>query len=61
MSTVADINAAMEKPGVAGQAQLLQALPSHWKSSPEDLAWAKRAESSFDFWDKPEDAIYDQP
>jgi len=39
--------------------QLLQALPFHLKISPEDLAWAKVAESSFDFWDNPEDAIYD--
>jgi len=59
MSTVAEINAAIEKLDVAEQVQLLQALPFHLKISPEDLAWAKVAESSFDFWDNPEDAIYD--
>ena len=60
MSTVAEINAAIEKLDVAEQVQLLQALPSHLKISPEDVAWTKLAESSFDFWDNPEDASYDQ-
>ena len=27
--------------------------------SPEDLLWARLAESAFSFWDNPEDAIYD--
>jgi hypothetical protein len=60
MSTVAEISAAIEKLDVAEQMQLLQTLPLHLKISPEDLAWPKLAESSFNFWDNPEDAIYDQ-
>jgi hypothetical protein len=60
MSTVAEINAAIEKLDVAEQLQLLQSLPLHLKISPEDLAWTKLAESSFEFWDNPEDAIYDK-
>ncbi len=28
--------------------------------SPEDLLWARLAESAFSFWDNPEDAIYDE-
>ena len=28
--------------------------------SPEDYGWLKLAESSFEFWDNEEDAIYDQ-
>jgi hypothetical protein len=60
MSTVAEISAAIEKLDVAEQMQLLRALPLHLKISPEDLAWPKLAESSFEFWDNPEDAVYDK-
>jgi hypothetical protein len=60
MSTVTEINQAIEKLDVRDQAQLLQNLPQHLKIHPEDLAWPKLAESSFNFWDNPEDAIYDQ-
>jgi hypothetical protein len=60
MSTVAEINEAIEKLDVADQVQLLQNLPQHLKIQPEDFAWPKLAESSFNFWDNPEDAIYDQ-
>jgi hypothetical protein len=60
MSTVAEINQAIEKLDVRDQAQLLQNLPQHLKIHPEDLVWPKLAESSFNFWDNPEDAIYDQ-
>jgi len=28
--------------------------------SPEDLLWARLAESAFGFWDNPEDEIYDE-
>jgi len=28
--------------------------------SPEDLLWARLAESAFGFWDNPEDKIYDE-
>jgi hypothetical protein len=60
MSTVAEISEAIEKLNLADQVQLLQELPQHLKIRPEDLAWPKLAESSFNFWDNPEDAIYDQ-
>ncbi len=60
MSTVAEISEAIGKLDVAEQIQLMQSLPQQLKISPEDIAWPKLAESSFDFWDNPEDAIYDQ-
>lgn len=59
MSTVAEISEAIEKLPVKEQFALLQALPSHLKIPPEEIAWAKVAESAFDFWDNPEDAVYD--
>jgi hypothetical protein len=60
MSTVAEINEAIEKLDVKEQIKLLQSLPEHLKISPDDLAWMRLAESSFAFWDNPEDAIYDK-
>ena len=60
MSTVAEINEAIEKLDVADQVQLLQDLPRHLKIHPDDLAWTKLVESSFNSWDNPEDAIYDE-
>lgn len=60
MSTVAEINEAIEKLDVPEQIRLLQDLPQHLKIHADDFAWPKLAESSFSFWDNPEDAIYDQ-
>jgi len=60
MSTVLEITDAIEKLDVKAQVALLRELPQHLKISPEDLAWTRAAEGSFDFWDNPEDAIYDQ-
>jgi hypothetical protein len=40
--------------------QFLRLLPKLLSISPEDYAWLKLAESSFEFWDNEEDAIYDQ-
>jgi hypothetical protein len=59
VSTVAEITNAIEQLSVKDQLQLLQSLPAHLKIPPEDLAWTKAAESSFAFWDNPDDAIYD--
>lgn len=59
MSTVLDITDAVEKLDVREQVQLLKELPRHLKISPDDAAWTKLAESAFDFWDNPDDAIYD--
>jgi hypothetical protein len=60
MSTLAEINEAIEKLDVREQIRLLQLLPQHLKISPEDVAWSRLAESAFAFWDNPDDAIYDQ-
>lgn len=42
------------------QREFLSLLPKALKVSPEDLLWARLAESAFSFWDNPEDAIYDE-
>jgi hypothetical protein len=60
VSTVAEINEAIEKLSARDQLELLQTLPERLKISAEDLAWTKVAESSFAFWDNPDDAIYDR-
>jgi hypothetical protein len=59
VSTVAEITHAIDKLSVRDQIELLQTLPTHLKISTEDFAWTKAAESSFAFWDNPDDAIYD--
>ena len=59
MRTVLEITDAIEKLDIKAQVALLRELPAHLKISPEDLAWARVAEGAFDFWDNPEDAIYD--
>lgn len=41
------------------QKELLRLLPKALDLTPEDLLWARLAESSFGFWDNPEDQIYD--
>jgi hypothetical protein len=60
VSTVAEIGQAIEKLDVKDQVELLRLLPRHLKISPEDLFWSRLAESSFEFWNNPDDAIYDQ-
>lgn len=42
------------------QRELLSLLPKALKVSPEDLLWARLAESAFTFWDNPEDEVYDE-
>ncbi len=44
----------------AKQKEFLFLLPNVLKLSPEDLLWARLAESAFSFWDNPEDKIYDE-
>ena len=61
MSTVGEISEAIEKLNAKEQVELLRVLPQHLKISPESLAWSQMAEPSFEFWDNPEDAIYDDP
>ncbi len=41
------------------QKELLRLLPKAFDVTPEDLLWARLAESSFGFWDNPENQIYD--
>ena len=60
MSTVMEISAAIEKLDVKEQVELLRILPQHLKIAVEDLAWSRMAEPAFEFWNNPEDAIYDQ-
>jgi hypothetical protein len=59
VSTVAEITRAIDELDARSQVRLLEQLPSHLKIKLEDLAWLRAAESSFDFWDNPDDAIYD--
>ena len=42
------------------QKELLRLLPKALDVTPEDLLWARLAESSFGFWDNPDDQIYDE-
>jgi hypothetical protein len=60
MSTVREISEAIEHLDVREQIRLLQALPAHLKIQPDDVTWLKAAEPAFEFWNNPEDAIYDQ-
>jgi hypothetical protein len=60
MSTVVEISAAIDKLDVKEQVELLRILPQHLKISADDLAWSRLAEPAFEFWNNPEDAIYDQ-
>jgi hypothetical protein len=60
MSTVAEISEAIEKLDVKEQVELLRILPRHLKIMPDDLSWPRLAEPAFEFWNNPEDAIYDQ-
>jgi hypothetical protein len=60
MSTVQEITEAIEQLDVKQQVQLLHELPRHLKINVEDVAWSRLAEPAFDFWDNPDDAIYDQ-
>jgi len=41
------------------QKEFLSLLPKALNLSPEDLLWARLAESAFDFWDNPDDQVYD--
>ena len=55
-----EISEAIEKLGVKEQIELLEGLPEHLKIFPDDLAWSRLAEPAFEFWDNPEDAVYDK-
>jgi len=60
MSTVREIGEAIEHLDVRDQMRLLHDLPAHPKIQPDDVGWLKATEPTFEFWNNPEDAIYDQ-
>jgi hypothetical protein len=59
MSTVLEISAAIEKLDVKEQVELLRVLAQHLKISLDDFSWTRLAAPAFEFWNNPEDAIYD--
>ena len=59
MSTVAEISEAIEKLDIKDQVELLRILPQHLKILPDDITWSKLAEPAFEFWNNPDDAVYD--
>ena len=60
MGTVQEIGEAIEHLNMRDQIRLLHDLPAHLKIQPDDVARLKAAEPTFEFWNNPEDAIYDQ-
>ena len=60
MRGLAEISAAIDKLDVKEQVELLRILPQHLKIPLDDLAWTQLAVPAFEFWNNPEDAIYDQ-
>ena len=59
MSTVEQIEQAIERLDVRDQVRLLKELPAYLTVPPDDLALLTLAESAFAFWDNPDDAAYD--
>ncbi len=60
MSTVKEIEEAIEQLDIKEQVKLLKELPAHLKISGDDIAWINLAEPSFDFWNNSNDAAYDK-
>lgn len=60
MSTLQEITEAIERLDVKTQFKLLEELPRHLKVSTDDIAWSRLAEPAFEFWNNPEDALYDE-
>ena len=58
--TLQDVEHAIEQFPLKDQQRLLAELPRLLKISTADVAFLKLAESSFDFWENPNDAIYDR-
>ena len=54
-----DVEHAIEQFPPQEQQRLLAELPRLLKVSKVDLAYLKLAEPSFQFWENPDDAIYD--
>ena len=60
MSTIKEIEEAIEQLDIKEQVKLLKELPAHLKISSDDIAWMSLAEPSFNFWNNPNDAAYDK-
>lgn len=60
MSTVEEVEYAIEQMEVSEQIRLLRELPSHLKITPDAVAWLELSESAFEFWNNLDDAAYDQ-
>lgn len=58
--TIDQIEAVIARAKPQQQRQLLADLPRLLKLSVSDMALLKLAETSFEFWDNPDDAVYDQ-
>jgi hypothetical protein len=56
-----EVEDAVEQLDQKEQQHVLSKLLSILNISKEDLALLKVAEPSFDFWNNPEDAVYDNP
>lgn len=54
-----DVEHAIEQFPPTEQQQLLAELPKLLKISHADLSYLKLAEPAFQFWENPDDAIYD--
>ncbi|MDI6889111.1 MAG: hypothetical protein QMC78_05440 [Methanocellales archaeon] len=57
--SIKKVEKAIKEMSLEEQRRLLLELPGLLKIPVEDLGLLKLAESSFDFWNNPEDAIYD--
>ena len=58
--TLQDVEHAIEQFPPKDQQRLLAELPRLLKISMADVAFLKLAESSFDFWENPDDSVYDR-
>ena len=54
------IESAIQGATPAQQMRLLRRLPRLLKLAPSDLALLKVSKSSFDFWNNPDDVVYDR-
>jgi len=57
---VEEIEQSIKGLSIEEQRKLLSDLPSILQIPEKDLAFLTLAEKSFEFWDNPEDAIYDK-
>ncbi len=57
--TLRDIEERIQRSKPEEQRELLAKLPHLLKLPPSDLEFLKLAEDSFDFWNNPDDVVYD--